>query len=167
MPRFALLTLVAVLVTLDLLLKAWSRAHLAGEFDPLVPGLVSLTLTYNTGAAWSMFSNAALPLAVFRTLVGLGLLAYLWRRRPSGLLSFALGLVAAGALANGVDGLLHGQVTDMLASPALSAVTRALGQGEFPIFNLADVWVVGGVLLMLLTSWLDGRTRRGSSSVTP
>lgn len=160
MPRLALLALTTLCVVLDLALKGWARAELAGEVRSWLPGVLDLTLTYNTGAAWSLFSGSALPLALGRGLVGLGLVVFLLRRSPPPGQAVALSLIAGGALGNAIDGLGAGRVTDMLASPALSLVTRALGQGDFPVFNLADVWVVGGVLL-LLTQWRqDQRTRR-------
>lgn len=103
--------------------------------------------------------GAALPLALMRAAVGLGLVVFLLRRaQPTGY-AVALSLIAGGALGNAIDGLSAGRVTDMLLSPALSRVTRALGQGDFPVFNLADVWVVGGVLLLLFVTVQQDRRR--------
>ena len=41
-------------------------------------------------------------------------------------------------------------MTDMLYSHTLSAVTRVLYGQDYPVFNLADVWVLWGVVLLLL-----------------
>ena len=159
MPRLVLLALTILCVVLDLALKSWARAELPGEVRPWLPGVLDLTLTYNTGAAWSLLSGSALPLALVRGAVGLGLVIFLLRRpQPTGQ-AISLSVIAGGALGNAIDGLNAGRVTDMLASPALSAVTRALGQGDFPVFNLADVWVVGGVLLLLFVSVREDRRR--------
>lgn len=155
--RLLFLALTASTLALDLILKAWARANLPGAFDPLLPGLITLTLTYNTGAAWSLFSNSALPLAWLRLTVGLGLLAYAWWKPLPNATRLSLALIGGGALGNALDGLMFGRVTDMLFSPALSAVTRALGQGDFPVFNLADVWVVSGVLLLLAANVMAGK----------
>lgn len=157
MPRLVLLALTILCVVLDLALKSWARAELPGEVRPWLPGVLDLTLTYNTGAAWSLLSGSALPLALVRGAVGLGLVIFLLRRpQPTGQ-AISLSVIAGGALGNAIDGLNAGRVTDMLASPALSAVTRALGQGDFPVFNLADVWVVGGVLLLFVSVREDRR----------
>lgn len=167
MARPILLALTTLCVVLDLALKSWARAELPGEVRSWLPGILDLTLTYNTGAAWSLFSGSALPLALVRGAVGLALVAFLARRPcPSGQ-AVALSLIAGGALGNALDGLSAGRVTDMLASPALSRVTRALGQGDFPVFNLADVCVVGGVLLLLLVSVVQDRRRERMPIVSP
>ncbi len=167
MPFWCLLLLAATLVALDQALKSWAVSHLLehGSVQMVIPGLLGWYLTFNTGAAWSMFSSATGLLAVGRIVVSLGLMAYLWRRPQPALLSVPLTLIAAGALGNAIDGLLHGKVTDMIYSPLLSQITRALGQGDFPIYNLADSCVVGGTLALLLASfWLD-RNKTGQDNL--
>ena len=80
------------------------------------------------------------------------MLMYLLRRPVPPLTGLALTLIASGALSNSIDGWRLGKVVDTLSSHTFSFVTRLLGQGSFPIFNLADVWVVSGVALLLLLS---------------
>jgi signal peptidase II len=161
-PVWVPLVLAALLLLADQWLKAWSIANLTlGEAArPLVPGLLDLQLTYNTGAAWSLLSGAALPLAIGRLVVGLGLLTYVIARPQPRLMTFCLSLVASGAIGNAIDGLRQGKVTDMFASPALSVVTRAINGTEFPIFNIADMCVVGGVLLLLISSFVPASRKR-------
>ena len=144
----------AVLVIADQLLKAWALAHLTeGQpVIPFIPGLISWVLTFNTGAAWSLFSGSALPLALGRLLVGLGILIYLFYRPQPRALGIVLAMIAAGAIGNAIDGFRLGKVTDMIYSPALSAVTRTFKAGEFPIFNIADSCVVLGTILLVLLS---------------
>ncbi|WP_229790099.1 signal peptidase II [Deinococcus humi] len=57
---------------------------------------------------------------------------YLTRHSVPRLTGLALILIAAGALSNSLDGWRLGKVMDTLSSHTLSAVTRVLGQGEFP-----------------------------------
>ncbi|MFC4452537.1 signal peptidase II [Deinococcus sonorensis] len=163
------LLIAAVLIVADQLLKAWARSHLTlgAAPEPFVPGLISWQLTYNTGAAWSLLSGATVPLAILRLLVGLGILAYLFRRPQPRLLAVVLSLIAAGAIGNTIDGLWRGRVTDMIVSPALSAVTRAFRAGEFPIFNIADSCVVVGTLLLIVLSFLPERRPQGMAGPRP
>ncbi|SEJ43931.1 signal peptidase II Aspartic peptidase. MEROPS family A08 [Deinococcus reticulitermitis] len=159
-PLWFPLLLAAALIAADQALKAWALAHLTYGADaiPVIPGLLDWQLTFNTGAAWSLFSGSARPLAALRLIVGLGILAYLWKRPQTWFLTTVLALIAAGAIGNTIDGLTNPRgVVDMIHSPALSAVTRALNGSIFPIFNIADMCVVGGTLLLLGSSLLPER----------
>lgn len=151
-----------VCILLDQMLKLWTvQTFVEGEFRDFIPGILSLGLVYNTGAAWSLFSGAALPLAALRLVVGAALFIYLVRRPVPPLTGVALTLIASGALSNSLDGWRLGKVVDTLSSHTFSFVTRLFGQGNFPIFNLADVWVVSGVALLVL---INARSKRNSPS---
>lgn len=161
LPGWVPLLIAAVLIGADQWLKLWARTHLTYG-DPamtFVPGVLGFRLIYNTGAAWNLLSGATVPLAVLRLLVGLGILIYLFVRPQPRFFTVALGLIAAGAIGNTIDGLRFGQVTDMLTSPALSAVTQMLRAGGFPTFNIADVCVVVGTLLLIVISLLPERRK--------
>ena len=161
LPFWVLLLVVLVLIGADQALKAWALANL--EYGrpaiPVIPGILDWVLTFNTGAAWSMFSGSAAPLALGRLLAGLGVLAYLFARPQPRLLSVLLSMIAAGAIGNAIDGLRTGRVTDMIHAPFLSAVTRAINGTDFPIFNIADMCVVLGTLALLVTSLLPERKK--------
>jgi signal peptidase II len=152
--------LVALLVGADQALKAWALANLTYGAPPVpvIPGVLDWTLTFNTGAAWSLFSGSTVPLAVGRLLVGLGLLVYLWRRPQPPLPTVLLSMIAAGAIGNAIDGFTQTRgVTDMIHAPFLSFFTRLVGQGDFPIFNLADMCVVLGTIALVVSSFLAER----------
>lgn len=161
------LLLFAGLLAADQALKAWALRTLTygGEAIGVIPGVLDWQLTFNTGAAWSMFSGSALPLAVGRLLVGLGLLVYLFVRPQARLTALCLTLIAAGAVGNAIDGLTQGKVTDMIHAPFLSFLTRAIGQGDFPIFNLADMCVVGGTLALVAASFFEREPAREPAKV--
>ncbi|WP_161884286.1 signal peptidase II [Deinococcus alpinitundrae] len=153
-PVWLPLVVAGLLLVADQLLKAWALSNLQEGVPavPFVPGVISWVLVFNTGAAWSLFSGSALPLALGRLLVGLGILVYLVRRSQPAALSIVLAMISAGAIGNAIDGFRFGKVTDMLYSPALSAVTKAVNAGGFPIFNIADSCVVVGTILLVLLS---------------
>lgn len=161
LPFWVLLAIVLVLVGADQALKAWalSNLRLGQPTIPVIPGLLDWVLTFNTGAAWSMFSGSAAPLALARLLVGAGILVYLYLRPQPRLLSVLLSMISAGAIGNAIDGLRAGRVTDMIHAPFLSAVTRAINGTDFPIFNVADMCVVLGTLLLLISSLLPDRKK--------
>ena len=133
------IALLVVLVGADQLLKYWTVTHLAlGESAPLLPGIVRLTRLHNTGAAWSSFSGKTGLLAVV-TVVLMAAVVYLVVRRivrhPLGLC--AAMLVLGGGVGNMIDRVCRGYVVDMFDLEFIS----------YPIFNLADIFVVVGVVL--------------------
>ena len=128
------------LIAADQALKYWTVTHLAlGESAPLLPGVLQLTRLHNYGAAWSSLSGKT---AVLLLVTGVLLIAVAWLlikkivRHPLGVTAglFILG----GGLGNMIDRVWHGYVVDMLDISPLF---------EYPVFNLADCFVVVGAVL--------------------
>lgn len=123
----------AAVVTADQITKAWAAAALPGlPPRPLLPGLLELTFTTNSGAAFSLFTGSTGALAIVSLLVALLVLMLILRSPERSLVAprlLALGFLLGGAVGNGIDRWRLGAVIDFLA---LVPVT-------FPVFNLADV----------------------------
>ncbi len=132
----------AVVVLADQLSKAWAQTHLAaGMVEPFVPGLLQLRRVANSGAAFSLFSGSALPLALLSASVSAGLVIWILLRPPTGAWrSLAMGLLLGGAAGNGIDRWRFGWVVDFLEFVPI----------HFPVFNLADVAINGAVLCFLV-----------------
>ncbi|HWG84547.1 MAG TPA: signal peptidase II [Deinococcales bacterium] len=158
------LALTAVWVILDQLLKSYVVANVPfNSLRAVVPGLLDLTHLENTGAAWSLFSGSALPLGILRGAVGIAIVYYLVTRSRSlpGMQRLALALIAGGAFGNSIDGLVRGHVVDMLVLHPLNWVYRPLFGSIYPPFNLADVGIVSGVILLLVSGLLPQRKAGG------
>ena len=156
--RLLLLLWVGLGLLLDQALKGWATATFSeGQFVDVWLGVLRLGLIYNTGAAWGLFSGSALPLALLRLGVGLALLGLLWRGVQPRVRGVAFSFIASGALGNALDGLRLGKVVDPLSALPLSQLTQALYGQDFPVFNLADIWVVTGVAVLLVASLLERR----------
>jgi signal peptidase II len=161
-PRaIAVLAIAAVIVVLgDLVTKQLALSNLDGR-EPvrLLGGLVYLSLTRNSGAAFSLGSDYTFVFPVIATgvVVWIAWMALRLRSVPWGL---ALGLVLGGALGNLIDRIFRapgvgvGHVVDMIS------VFAPYGDA-FPVFNLADSALVIGVGLAILLE-LTGRRRDGS-----
>ncbi|MGC5330930.1 signal peptidase II [Micromonospora sp. DT62] len=125
----------------------------------LLGGAVYLSLTRNSGAAWSIGADYTwvFPLITLGVVGWIVWMALRLRSLPWGI---SLGLVLGGALGNFADrvfrapGWFVGHVVDMVS------VFAPYGR-VFPVFNLADSALVCGVLLALLLE-LTGRQRDGS-----
>ena len=133
------LFLLAALIGADRLLKQWVVTHLAlGESAPLLPGIVRLTRLHNYGAAWSSFSGKTAVLLVVTTALMVAVAILLIKkivRHPLGVIAGLL--ILGGGIGNYIDRIVLGYVVDMLDLQFM----------HYPIFNLADCFVVVGAIL--------------------
>ena len=111
-----------------------------GESEPLLPPLLQLTRVHNYGAAWSSFSGARWLLIA---LTAAGMCAIAWLlvkivRHPLG--QWSLAIILGGGIGNLIDRVRLGYVVDMLDTMFM----------DFPVFNVADVFVVCGTVCALI-----------------
>jgi signal peptidase II len=132
--------LVALLViALDQLSKHIVRASIVpGEERNVLPGL-QVVNTRNHGVAFGFLPGDHLAVTIVVGLALLALLAYFARNASRPLIWLPTGMLLGGALGNILDRLREGSVTDFVKLP--------LG---WPPFNLADVSITLGVLILLL-----------------
>jgi signal peptidase II len=129
--------LAALVVAVDQAAKAAIEAHLAIGEQVDVLGPLGLTLSHNAGVAFGLAGGAGAPLILI-TLAALGVVAYLFARNPARpWMWVATGLLAGGAIGNLVDRIRADAVTDFVDLP------------PWPPFNLADVAITAGVLLLV------------------
>jgi signal peptidase II len=140
--RIIVVTLMGLFCGLDQLSKNWIEARLAlGQSIPVIPEVFQITHVKNTGAAFSMLEQYPSLLLAISTLLFLGFLGVsLLKARLSGLEAAAYGLILGGALGNLSDRLSQGHVTDYLDFVLI----------RYPIFNLADVFIFCGVVLLIM-----------------
>lgn len=155
-----LLLIVPLLLGIDGFTKHSARNLELGQRVDVVDGWFAWTHAENPFIAFSL----PIPMGVI-VVAGLAMVGWLiWElaRLPAGSAWRAAGLGAmlAGAIGNLVDRLGDGTVTDMLLlyteHPTLAPWLRAtFGTASWPIFNIADVALLGGVGLFLLGSGLE------------
>lgn len=125
-------------VAVDQAAKAAIEAHLVIGQHVAVLGPLSLTLSHNDGVAFGLAGGAGVRLIVV-TLVALGVVGYLFARDPAKPgMWVATGLIGGGALGNLADRIRADAVTDFIELP------------HWPPFNLADVAITGGVVLLVV-----------------
>jgi signal peptidase II len=130
--------LCGIVLAADQAAKAVVEARLVPGEDVDVLGPLGLTLSHNRGVAFGLAGGTGTPL-VLVSLAALGVVAYLFARNPARPgMWVATGLLAGGAIGNLVDRIRVGAVTDYV--DVLS----------WPPFNLADVAISVGVLLLVL-----------------
>ncbi|MFB9275371.1 signal peptidase II [Cohnella cellulosilytica] len=135
MPFYIVALLV---VAADQLTKAWIRMHLEVGETLFLWGR-EWTRFENSGMAGSLLQGYARLFGVLAVLFVLGVLIYRRKGEVRGVpFDIALGFLVGGAIGNGVDRLLFGQVTDF--------IVRSNG-----ILNVADHAIEIGAALLVLT----------------
>lgn len=133
------LIILAALIAADQGAKYWTIAHLAvGESAPLLPPLVRLTRLHNYGAAWSSLSGKTVLLLIITLILMLAVALLLIKkvvRHPLGVAACLL--ILGGGIGNFIDRIFRGYVVDMLDLMFMN----------YPIFNVADCFVVVGAIL--------------------
>jgi len=152
------LGLVAVLVTLDLMTKSWALQALAGgRGREILGGLVPLTLAFNRGAAFSLTIGED-PRWIFVpiTIGAVVFLLYLIRQaEPADRLRvYSASMVLAGALGNLYDRVRWDRGVVDFIGPI------NLGFTLFPIFNVADMAITCGAILLGISFWREERELR-------
>jgi len=153
--RFSTFVLMVALV--GLLLDQGSKLWLLHGFNLAANGPVDLlpvleiVLVWNRGISYGLFQQHSdlgrWLLAGLTVAVTIGL--WIWSTRAqSRLVALALALVIGGAIGNGIDRLWHGAVVDFVHFHA--------GTFSWYVFNLADVWIVAGVVGLLYDSFRNG-----------
>lgn len=134
------IALLVILIGADQALKYWTVTHLAlGESTELLPGVLQLTRLHNYGAAWSSLSGKTVVLLIITTALLIAVAWLLVKKIVRHRLGVAAGLfILGGGLGNMIDRVWHGYVVDMLDISPLF---------EYPVFNLADCFVVVGAVL--------------------
>ncbi len=130
----------AAVVALDQVTKSIALAHLHRP-EHLV-GALGLGLTFNSGAAFSLFTGSTGAIIVVAVVL-IALLGWVaWGSRTVGM-SIAFGLILGGALGNLSDRLFrghHGAVVDFITFT------------HWPTFNVADSSITIGVVLVVVLS---------------
>lgn len=117
---------------------------------PLWDGVFHFTYVINTGAAFSVFRGQVEILRWVSLIVSLLLIIFiLYSPRLVLLEQLGYGFILAGAIGNGIDRFLFGYVVDFLDFRLIN----------FPVFNLADVFINIGVVLLLLFSGFSTPSR--------
>ena len=145
--RYTTLSIAAAIVLIDQLSKAALSAVLVdGKTMTAIPGILSLQLVHNSGAAFSLFSRSTELLGYLSLLVSVGILVWIGRQRAIPLWQgLATACLLGGTLGNGLDRWRLGYVVDFLALVPIN----------FPIFNGADIAINLAVLCFGLDFWLN------------
>lgn len=149
-PNYLFLVGMSVIfLALDLLSKEWAVRALEGPANKkivVIDGFWAFDLAKNKGGAWGILGDqpdfVRLPFFFVISAVAVVFIVSLFRKleKRQTALKWALPLVLGGAIGNLVDRVRHQHVIDF--------IDWHYKDNHWPTFNIADVWIVAGVILM-------------------
>ena len=105
-----------------------------------------ITYVRNTGAAWSMFAGNTLLLIIVSLIIISIIVYYILKSKPNNKMEkIAYSMILGGSIGNFFDRIIYGYVIDFLDFNIFGY--------DYPIFNLADTFIVVGVILLIIYTW--------------
>lgn len=146
--------MVAVQIAIDQWSKDWAVSSLGPERQISVVPTVDLDLSYNRGFSFGTGAGQGRLVAVLVIVMIAGLVRFAWRE-PMGPRLVLIAVILGGALGNlgdrivrADDGFLTGPVVDFI------------DVHWYAVFNVADIFVVGGVIALFLVEVVRPRAFR-------
>lgn len=150
--------LIVVLVLLDQLFK-WMVTVNIGFLEkiPVIDHFFYLTNVNNKGAAWGMMQGKGyilIPVAALAVIIFIVMI----HRAERNWYKFCFALIVSGALGNLIDRIAR------TGTGVIDYLEVDFGSYIFPIFNLADICIVVGSILLLLLYLFDEKQKKKSLS---
>ena len=101
-----------------------------------------ITYTKNNGAAWSILENERILLLIITVFVLYLINKYMNKEKLSKLENITYGMIIGGIIGNLFDRVVYGSVVDFLDF-------KLFGY-DYPVFNLADCFIVIGIIIMII-----------------
>lgn len=144
------IVLVIVLLGIDLLLKYLVSTYLTTV--NIIDNFFSLTYVLNDGAAFSLFASRIYLLILIAIICLFFIIYELKNNLDDRVLSIGYSLVLAGLLGNFLDRLIDGYIIDYLSFKIFTL--------NFPVFNLADILIVVGIIIVIIKEILKERGKK-------
>ena len=150
-----MLLMTIMFISIDLFTKYLvSRFIGLNESITLIKNFLSFTYVRNTGVAFSMFTDNPYLVLGISLLIIMGVIWYVYKHRPDNKLEkMGYALVIGGAIGNFINRVISGYVTDFIDAKIFDY--------DYPIFNLADTFIVVGVIFLLIYTWRCGNGNKG------
>ena len=145
--------LVAILIALDQVSKyVIDNNFFEGDTLGVITDFFHITYVKNRGIAFGMFQGKLDIISVATVIAIIAIIYYLYKDRNKMPILEKIGFnfILAGAIGNMIDRVARGFVIDMIDFTGIWAF----------VFNLADVWINIGVLLILLEYFFDNKKKK-------
>lgn len=121
----------------------------------IVKDFFNITVAHNTGGAWSILNNHSYLFIIFSVVALIVLIRFMFQFKNNLRNNIAFACTVAGIMSNLADRLFLGYVRDFLDF-------KVLGY-DYPIFNIADIAIVVGVLLLIVAIFKGEDKKYGNS----
>jgi signal peptidase II len=106
----------------------------------IIDKVLSIKYVTNTGAAFSLFENNIIVLILISLVILVLVYNLSFSFKSNKINNITFGLLYGGILGNLIDRVFYGYVRDFISIY------------KFPIFNIADIAIVTGIILLIITS---------------
>ncbi len=155
-----LLSICGLLFCLDQWTKLWIRTRLVlGDEQPIIGNLLSVTYFQNFGLGFGVLTEAPSPIQelffIGIPIFALVLIVLIFVKLQDGLIltSIALATIVTGAISNLIDRIRQGYVIDVFKVYLPFTAVH-------PKFNVADLSILLGILLLSFTLFFDPKPGR-------
>ena len=154
MKKMCLFSLIFIIV--DVVIKIIvSRYITLYDSIVLIPNFFAITYVRNTGAAFSVLENNRILFIVIGLVALYLIYRYLIRDKSLNKLSIiSYSMLLGGIIGNMIDRIVYGYVIDYLSFNIFGY--------NFPVFNLADTFIVVSVILIIINEGVISRGRINS-----
>ena len=136
-----------IFIAIDICSKLVVNKYLSiNESIKIINNFINITHVRNTGVAWSLFNNQTILVLIVSIIVIIGIILYIKNNKPTNNVEkLSYSLILGGAIGNLIERLIYGYVTDFIDIKIFNY--------NYPIFNLADTFIVIGVIFLIIITW--------------
>ena len=145
-----------IIFVIDQISKSIISTYLnLGKTITIIKDFFYLRYINNTGASWGILSNNKILLIIFSIVAIILIIRYINSFKKTKLNTLGFGFLLGGIIGNLCDRVFFGYVKDFL--------DFIIFRYDFPVFNIADIFIVIGVILLII-SIIKGEDKNGSTS---
>ncbi len=157
MKKYLLLLFPVVIVFLDRFSKNWIvGSYYYGESEPIIGNFLRFTYIRNPNGVFGIHIGGR-NVSLILTIIAFLLVIYLFIISHHTLFSLSLSFIIGGAMGNLWDRFIYKEVVDF--------IDMGIGHYRWFTFNIADSFVVIGIILALIFYIMDSRRSNAEAEI--
>lgn len=153
---YKIIFFILLLILFDFISKIIITSNLElGQSINIINNFFKFQYIRNTGAAFGFMMNNTIILIIITIFMIIYLIREIKINYKNKFMIFSLSLIISGAIGNLIDRIFRGYVVDF--------ISFSLYNYEFAIFNIADIYITFGVILLIICIFKEGIYERSNS----